>query len=197
VVRRRIGLVAALVLAALLAGGCAIPTESGPRTIAPDRVPFHLLSPVASATTTTLPRLSSLVPVKVFFITPNQLLQAVDRVVVSPAQLTEVINALLAGPSSSEVANGTTTAIPSNVRVLSATVQGAIVTVNFDDQFGAITGSATELAVAQVVATVTGQVGLSSGVIFEINGERTSVPIASGAQVPGPVYLLEFLPSPA
>jgi hypothetical protein len=194
-VRRRTGLVAALLVAAVLAGGCSIPTESGPRTIAPDRVPFHLLSPVASASTTTLPRLSSLVPVKVYFLGPNQLLQPADRVVVSPAQLTEVINALLAGPSSSEVAKGTSTAIPSNVRVLSAAVQGGIVTVNFDDAFGAITGSATELAVAQVVATITGQVGLSSGVIFEINGGRTSVPIASGAQVPGPVYLLEFLPS--
>jgi hypothetical protein len=32
-------------------------------------------------------------------------------------------------------------------------------------------------------------------VIFEIAGQRTSVPIASGAEVPGPVYLLQFVPA--
>ena len=29
--------------------------------------------------------------------------------------------------------------------------------------------------------------------IFEIEGQRTDVPIANGSQVAGPVYLLEFL----
>jgi hypothetical protein len=195
VVRRRLGLAGAVVLAGLLAGGCAIPTESGPRTIAPDHVPFGLLSPVLPVTTTTQPRLSSLVPVKVYFLAPNQQLLAVERVVVSPAPLSAVINSLLAGPTSAESAKGTTTAIPDGVTVLATAAQGNVVTVNFNEAFAQITGASTELAVSQVVATVAAEDGLSTGVIFEINGQRTGVPIASGAQVPGPVYLLQFIPS--
>ena len=55
--------------------------------------------------------------------------------------------------------------------------------------FGQITGTATELAVAQIVATVATENGYGTGVIFEIDGQRTSVPIANGSQVAGPVYL--------
>ena len=69
-------------------------------------------------------------------------------------------------------------------------------TVNFNAAFGLITGTATEQAVAQVVATVVNEVGLGTGVIFEIAGQRTSVPIANGSQVAGPVYLLQFLNVP-
>jgi hypothetical protein len=35
--------------------------------------------------------------------------------------------------------------------------------------------------------------GDSTGVLFEIEGQRTSVPIANGSQVSGPVYLIDFL----
>ena len=47
---------------------------------------------------------------------------------------------------------------------------------------------------AQIVATVASENGLTTGVLFEIDGQRTSVPIANGSQVAGPVYLIEFLP---
>jgi len=47
--------------------------------------------------------------------------------------------------------------------------------------------------VAQVVATIAAQTGPNTGVIFEIEGQHTSVPIASGASVTGPVYILQFL----
>jgi spore germination protein GerM len=184
-----------LALLGLVTAGCAIPTESGPSGIAPSHVPFNLLSPVLPTTTTTQPRASSLVPVKIYLLASSGQLTGVDRVVQSPAPLASVITALLAGPSSSEVDNHMSTAIPNNVTVLSATpsAQG-VVTVNFNDAFGLITGTAAEQAVSQVVATVATQVGLGTGVIFEISGQRTSVPIASGAQVPGPVYLLQFIP---
>ena len=56
---------------------------------------------------------------------------------------------------------------------------------------------ATEVAVSQVVATIATQIGLGTGVIFEIDGQRSSVPIASGAEVPGPVYLWQFIPTKA
>ena len=54
-----------------------------------------------------------------------------------------------------------------------------------------ITGTASEQAVAQIVTTVVNENGLGTGVVFEIDGTHTSVPIANGAEVAGPVYLLD------
>jgi hypothetical protein len=186
-------LVAAAVAVALLSAGCAIPTQSGPVTIAPSKVPFGLLNPHPSTTTTTLPK--SLVPVKVFFLNSNanNQLTPADRVVASPAALTAILNDLITGPTSEEQNNGLTTAIPNDVVALSATASGGIVTVNFNSAFAQIIGTATEEAVAQIVATVVSEQGFGTGVIFEIEGVRTSVPIANGVLESGPVYLLQLL----
>jgi hypothetical protein len=191
VVARRIRL-GALLIGGLLAAGCAIPTQKSPSAIPASRVPPGLESP-ASSTTTTQPKQSTQVPVKVYFLGPTGALVARDRVVEVPAPLTSIVTSMLAGPDRSESARGITTAIPNNVAVDAAATQNGITTVNFNLAFGQITGSFTEPAVAQVVATVVTQIGLGSGVIFEIEGEVISVPIASGAQVPGPVYLWQFL----
>jgi spore germination protein GerM len=181
---------------ALVMSSCAIPTQSGPSTISPTHVPFGLLSPKPPPTTTTQPRLTSFVPVKVFFLAePDGQLQDEGRVVYSPAPLSSIIKALLAGPTVHETAKGIFTEIPSDVTLLGITTGVNTVTVNFNAAFGHISGSATEEAVGQVVATIATQDGFSTGVIFEIDGERTNVPIASGAQLPGPVYLLQFLAS--
>jgi spore germination protein GerM len=134
-----------------------------------------------------------LVPVTIFLLTAADQLSARARVVYSPAPLTSVITALLSGPTNSESGQKLTTAIPNNVNVISAVASGSTVTVNFNAAFALVTGGATELAVAQVVATVVTQNGLGTGVIIEIDGQRTSVPIASGAEVPGPVYLWQFI----
>ena len=187
--------VMALCALALLAAGCSIPVQSGPSTIAPSHVPFDLLNPLPATTTTTQPKPSSLVPVRVFFISPNQQLASVQRVVVTPASLPSVIDSMLAGPTSAELASGITTAIPNSVIVHSATTAAGTgtVTVNFNQAFSQISGTSAELAVAQVVATIVAENGLGTGVVFEIDGQRTSVPIKSGASVPGPVYLLQFV----
>jgi spore germination protein GerM len=196
--RRRLG-VTALVPLALLATGCAIPTQGSPSAIASSRVPFHLLDPHPPTTTTTQPKPSSYVGVKVYFLNANanDALTPVDRLVSAPAPLESILGALLVGPTSGDSAAGLTTAIPSDVTVISAgTTSSNVVTVNFNAAFGQITGTATEQAVAQVVSTVVNEVGLGTGVIFQIEGQRTSVPIANGSQVAGPVYLLQFLGPP-
>jgi spore germination protein GerM len=193
-VRRRLTM-AVLAVAALtvVAAGCALPTQSSPSKMPPSKVPFDLLSPhPPTTTTTTQPKPSSYVSVQVFFLNATNALTAVQRFVAAPAPLTAVLGALLVGPSTSDP-QGIATAIPSNVKVLSATTQSGIVTVNMNAAFTAITGNSIEEAVGQIVATVVVDVGPNTGVLFEINGQRTSVPIANGSQVSGPVYLIEFL----
>ena len=189
--RRRLGALAVATLD-VAATGCGIPTQSGPSTMAPSKVPFGLLNAHPPTTTTTQPKPSSYVAVQVFYLNTANDLTAVQRFVASPAPLTAVVGALLEGPSSSDP-QGISTAIPSNVKVLTVTTQPGIVTINMNADFGAITGNSIELAVGQIVATVAADQGDNTGVLFEINGQRTSVPIANGSQVNGPVYLIEFL----
>jgi spore germination protein GerM len=159
-------------------------------------VPFNLLDRHPPTTTTTQPK--ALVSVQVFFVNSStQQLQAEQRYVASPAPLTSIITALLQGPAANETP-GVYTAIPSDVSVLSATpVPDNIVVVNMNAAFGQITGVNAELAVGQIVATVATANGGNTGVEFEIEGQRTQVPIANGSEVSGPVYLIEFLGGPA
>jgi len=192
-VRWRVG---AVVVAAVLCcglAGCAIPTQGSPQAIPASKVPHSLLDPHLPTTTTTLPNPSSLVPVKVFFLNAANQFQSEGRVVQLPAALESILTSLMAGPSQVEATNGVTTAIPDNVAVLSATTQGNVVTVNMNSAFDQIAGDNTELAVGQIVATVAAANGNGTGVMFEIDGQHTNVPIANGSQVSGPVYLLEFL----
>jgi spore germination protein GerM len=182
-----------LVLSAAALSSCALPTQGSPSAIPANKVPFGLLNPHPSSTTTTQPNASTLVSVKVFFLTANDQLQPAARYVPPPAPLIAILDAMLAGPSNAESKSGITTAIPNDVTVLSTSVTGNVVTVNMNSAFAQITGTDSELAVGQIVATVATEVGLGTGVVFEIEGQRTSVPIANGSQVAGPVYLIEFL----
>jgi hypothetical protein len=192
---RRLGAVCSVLISGLAAASCAIPTQQAPNGIPANRVPFGLLNHQLPTTTTTPPKPS--VPVKIFLLGANQSLVAETRLVQVPAALSAVVDSLLNGPIRTEEAAGITTAIPNNVQVVSTTVTKTpeLVTVNFNDAFAQITGGATELAVAQVVATVVTQTGYGTGVFFEIGGVPTNIPIASGAEVPGPVYLWQFLTS--
>jgi len=179
---------------ACLAAGCGVPTQAAPQTIPRAQVPFHLLDPEAPTTTTTTPPPPFTVPVLVYLVaSTGQNLVSSQRLVAPPAQLSAVLDALLAGPTAGELALGTQTAISSEVRVLGASVNGGVATVNFNSAFGEIVGPQQVLAVAQVVFTVTSQLSPETGVTFEIGGTPTNVPIATGAQVPGPVHLLQYV----
>jgi hypothetical protein len=192
VVRRRLALCAAIV-GGLLAAGCGIPTQQQPSAISASRVPPGLVSPNLPSTSTTQPRAS--VAVTIYLLGPTDGLVARQRVVQIPAPLKSILTALFAGPDQAEMQLDIGTAIPTDVAVLSVMTQGSVVTVDLNEAFGEITGTNTELAVAQVVATVAAESGPTTGVIFQIDGEQTSVPVASGAQVPGPVYLSQFAPA--
>jgi spore germination protein GerM len=184
-------------LVPLALAACALPTQRSPSAIPASRVPFHLLDPHPPTTTTTQPKVSSYISAKVYFLNAdaNNALTPADRLVSAPAQLPAILTVLVSGPSSAEEASGLTTAIPSDVVVLSAAETSPnVVTVNFNTAFEQISGTASEQAVAQVVTTVVGNTSPATGVVFEINGVHTSVPVANGSDVAGPVYLLDVAP---
>jgi spore germination protein GerM len=197
-VRRRSALCAALVGGLALAA-CGIPTQQQPSSISPDRVPLHLASPGGTGSTTSQPNAKFEVQVTIYLLSAKNTLTPVHRFVQVPAPLNSVITAMLGGPTQNEEDDGLYTAIPSDVAVLSVPPpQESVVTVNFNDAFGQITGADAELAVAQIVATVVTQQGkLDTGVLFEIDGQPTSVPVSSGEQVSGPIYLSQVIPAAA
>ena len=80
----RLRVIGALLIGGLAAAGCAIPTQSVPSAIPPNKVPFGLLNPQLPTTTTTA---QSSVPVKVYLLGPNRRLVGESRVVQFPAPL--------------------------------------------------------------------------------------------------------------
>ncbi len=185
VARMRVRVIGAVLIGGLAAAGCAIPTQSVPNAIPPSKVPFDLLDPHLPTTTSTTP---ASVPAKIYLLNPSQKLVAVSRVVQFPGLLKSVIVDLLQGPTKKEEAAGIKTAIPGNVRVISASVSKTpqVATVNFNDAFNEIAGSETELAVAQVVFTVVTQTSITTGVLFQVNGEPIPFRSATAPRYRGP-----------
>lgn len=181
--------------ASVALASCGVPASPSPQAIQKSQVPFHLLAPEPATTTTTQPSLN-LVPVKIYLINSAQAPSPVERDVPYPAPLNVVLSDLLAGPTNAESAKGYSTALSVETRIRSAETTSTVATVNFNSAFGQISGSAQVLAVSQVVFTVASLEGFATGVIFEIDGRRVQVPIATGAQVSGPVYVWEVIPQP-
>jgi spore germination protein GerM len=192
-----LGALCAVLVGGLALAACGIPTQQQPSSISPSHVPLGLASPAGTGTTTTQPNSKSYVQVTIYLLNADNTLAPVHRFVQVKAPLNSIITALLAGPTQTDENNGLYTAIPSDVAVLpAAPPQASVVTVNLNDAFGQITGADAELAVYQIVATVVlAQGKLDTGVLFEIDGQPTSVPVSSGAQVSGPVFLSQVIPS--
>ena len=107
---------------------------------------------------------------------PTNQLQPATRYVAGTAPLTSILGALHA--------RATTRGGDGSPRPSRATwpcsrpppTAGNVVTVNMNSAFGEITGTDTELAVGQIVATVAAANGNGTGVLFEIDGQRTRCP---------------------
>ena len=183
-------LVATGVLAALVASGCGVVSAGAPNAIPKGQVPFHLLTKeVPTTTSTTAPVATA--AVTVYFVgQTHQFLVPAAAGRARPGEPAHVLEELLAGPT-----------IPSHSRRALATAMpcacvgetgrgeavGDMVTVDFNTAFALISGTQEEQAVAQVVFTITKQVGRQIGVQFQIEGVTTDVPTATGAEVAGPV----------
>lgn len=181
----------ALVAVAVTAGACGVGGGGGAQAVPAGQVPFHLLTKEPpSTTTTTAP---AAVPVTVYFVSgAGPTLTTAPRTVPVQNTLRTVVDALLAGPTTVEKSYGVRTAVSQSVQLLRArpdrpTGATGVVTLDFNQAFGAISGAQQVLAVAQIVYTVTGYMGAGYGVQFQIDGVPTDVPTATGAQVTGAV----------
>jgi spore germination protein GerM len=187
-----------VVVLAVAAAACGIPTSGTPTAIDKKDVPFHLLSPSSPTTTGTTVPGTVTVQELIFLVSgTTQTLAPVPRDIVVPttlsATVTEALIALLKGPTATESNSGLQTYLSSTKTGVSAKVSGGIATVDFTTNPIQLVGASQTLAVAQVVFTAT-QVAGVTGVQFEIAGQPTPVPTAGGATVQGPVDRSAYQP---
>ncbi|MHB8682567.1 MAG: GerMN domain-containing protein [Acidimicrobiales bacterium] len=170
----------ALVLAAGLAAACGLPVDKSPTALSRSGVPFGLLTPSTSTSTTGPAQVE--VSVQIFLLAPNGHLAAVSRDVPFPAPLSTILGALVDGPTNTEAAAGLQNVIPPQTVVLGAAVTGQLATVNLGGTFGQLVGQSQIEAVAEIVFTATALPGVTQ-VTFQLNGEPIAVPAANGVQL--------------
>ena len=164
-----------LVVVALFAvvSACGIPSDSAPRQIADDKVPFGLLGP----TTTTPANPASGGPaVRLYFLDGTQV-RAVIRGVPNRDPVS-VLNELVKGLIDTDPV-GITTAIPKDTKILDATADGTTLVVTLNNAILNISGAEQKNAFGQFVFTVTD---------LNFNSVRFRIPDATGAvqDVPTP-----------
>ncbi|HTX62547.1 MAG TPA: GerMN domain-containing protein [Acidimicrobiales bacterium] len=184
-----------LVLAAVVAGGlalgaCGIPTQPSATPVSKSQSQLHLppaKPPVSPCTK------SGCVSVDVYFVTRSAHLSPVGRVVPRDAKLATVIRSLLGGPTTQEIAGGITTVLGSGIQLLGATTTSATkaATLDFNGDFGTLSGTQEVLGVAQVVYTVSGFMP-GAAVTFEIEGVPIEVPVETGLLVATGVHESQY-----
>jgi spore germination protein GerM len=165
-----------------------VPSDRAPRPIT-QPVPFGLLEPPPTATTTTRPPLPT-VSTPVFFVRDGRVVP-VPRQVQAPLSVPAALGALLEGPTDTETAAGVRTAISLQTQLLSTEVGGEVARLDLAGTFAEVAGDEQLLAVAQIVFTATAVEGVTA-LTFAINGREVAVPTADGTLKPGPVGRADF-----
>jgi spore germination protein GerM len=183
-------LAAALALVVAL-GACGITEDDVPRTMARENVPFQLLSPATSTTTTVVDE-GSMTAIGIYLVTPDGALVARSRTTRGAPTVEKAIRALLGGPTAEEQAANLTSQISSDTRLLG--VEGpfdGVVTVDLSSEFLAFTGPSQVQAIAQVVFTAVDVPGIQS-VLFRFDGERREVPAGDGELTAEPLNRSDY-----
>lgn len=181
--------------AALALAGCGIPTEATARGISANAVPFGLLSRVPPTTTPKVQ--TNTAPVEAYFTRTGRYVVPEPRGVTPHDQssVTAVVAVMLRGPTPDEELSGISTALVGgngDIKLLSSRTASGTLILNFNPTFAQLSGSQLVLGVAQVVFTVAGVRGPQVGVLFEIGGYPTDVPISNGSLVSVPVHVAQY-----
>jgi hypothetical protein len=189
---RRVLLSAVVVVAA-----CGIPTADRPDVASDDNVPFGLLDPAVTTTSTTSPPENPAAAVSLC------LYQAENLVTVGRELpgigLFDALRALERQTSRQERAQGLETAIPSPDTIRSASVVAGVARVDLAASFAALPAAEQLRVVAQVVCTATSRPGVGQ-VLFTLEGAPIDVPRGDGSLAAGAVTRDDYpriVPRPA
>ncbi len=169
--------------------GCGVPTDSDPRAIPPEEVPYGLLRPSAD------PRAGPMTPeeggqIQVFFLRGERLAPATRRV--RPVASVEgVMRHLLRGPNRDEAAEGLRSAIGPRSDLLGIRMEGRVAVIDLNADFVEIQGEEQLLAVAQLVFSATGVAGVDA-VTLLLEGKPVEVPTGEGTLTGRPLTRGDF-----
>lgn len=166
--RSRTGAVVAAVVVAVtvLAVGCGVPIDSGPRAI-------NRSTTTMETTSTTAPR-DSVYEVTVYFVNNRDGLQAVNFDLSHEATPSDAINKLLSTTPRAPLKNR----IPSGTVLTGLEPRGNLVTVDLSSAINDISGDSQKEAFAQIVFTVL-EFPQYSRVSFRIDGKAVEAPTDS------------------
>ena len=152
---------AGIVVAALALGGCTlVPTASSPQVIPDEQIPYALLSPTIPGTNGASVQF---IAQPVWIVDATGHLDPTSRIVPSPPHLAAVLRQLIIGPSSIERGAGYTSAIPSSLVLVSASIRDGIAYINLATSLDHLAKARQVLAVGQFVFT-SKDMGATTGV---------------------------------
>jgi spore germination protein GerM len=178
----------ALVVVVTVAG-CGVQDDGSPRQLRAEDVPFDLLAPASSTTST--PETSG-IDSTIWFVDNDGMLSRARRTIDPPIDVEEVLDALLDGVTEAEANNGLRSNIPPGTELRGVTgPDDGLVTVDLSSDFLNVSRELQRLALAQVVFTTTGLPNVDR-VLFQFDGERAEVPGAGDELTSEPLTRAAF-----
>ena len=162
---------------------CGVGAESAPQPLDPKAVPYGLLGPTSSPSTSD-PGLST-ARVTLYMETDNGRLVPVHRDVAWPATIAAILGQLAAGPTDRESGRGLVSPASSVGHLRVGPVHNGVVSVDLPVSFESLGGQDQQVAAAQIVFTVTTFTGVK-GVRFLVAHQVAQVPTGDGSLTRGP-----------
>jgi Sporulation and spore germination len=216
-----LGAVAAVLAAGLSLGGFGVPTDSAPHAINPNDVPFGLLGHESPSTViTTVPHHSSQ-PEILWFIDSNGHLFATAVNIATPVSIASILDALMNGPITgnlqSQIPPGTqvlSVGVSNGLATIDLT--SGIENASGEPLIQAIAqlvftatpvscpaplkqpkskGGSKPPSTTTTIPTTGNRLGVppcTDRVLFEVDGQRLGVPIATGAQTARPITRADY-----
>ncbi len=172
---RQLRAIVSIALGALALSGCSlVSTTSSPSLIPRDQIPFSLLGRTIPGTNNGRVRF---ITQPVYIVDASGHLAPSSRIVPSPPVLATVLRQLFVGPTQIETFAGYTSALPSNLVLLSASIKNGVGFVDLATKLSRLHRSKEILAVGQLVLTAR-DAGATNGLEITVDGrvQRSLLP---------------------
>lgn len=168
-----------LLCGAVFLSGCTlVATNAAPVHIASGPDPYGLFNQTIPGTNNARVRF---VFQPVYIVDATGHLTPSSRIVPSPPALATVIGQLLVGPTAIETSAGYTSALPTNLVLISATVRNQVGYFNFATPLSSLPRAQQLLAVGQLVLT-TYAAGGTRGIVVKVAGVTQHLLMPNGAR---------------
>ena len=175
---RRARTLVGIMVAALLLSGCTlVPTASSPQIVPDAQIPYGLLDPTIPGTNGVSVQF---ITQPVWIVDATGHLDPASRIVPVPAELAAVLRQLILGPSSIERTAGYTSALPKDLVLVSASIQGGVAYINLATSLSHLSKARQILAVGQLVFT-SKDMGATTGVKILEAGHVQELLLPNGA----------------